>query len=400
MELILLKKIVLIFTLVIILIFSGMVNASIETDKKMYHTLFNHDKENIEELFAQEFLNQVPAATINQILTQYKNKLGDLKEIQSTDNGYRLIFSKGSAPSTINVSSDNKIAGLWFGNMTLSEDDYNKILTEFKNLESEISVYVIKNNEEAILALNENKKMGVASSFKLYVLKALYEQIESTNKSWNDIVELNKKNMSIPSGILQDWPINSPITVNSLANLMISRSDNTATDHLIDFIGRGNIEKISGKVNTPFLKTIEFFKLKHKARSELKKSYINSELEVKREILKDTDNLEFSVQDVSNEPILIKEIEWFFSTKELSKTIYELREAKELQINPGLASKNNWYRVGYKGGSEAGVLQYTHLLQKTKEGPVFVVSVTANNENGLNTNKITELTSRLISLLE
>jgi len=72
---------------------------------------------------------------------------------------------------------------------------------------------------------------------------------------------------------------------------------------------------------------------------------------------------------------------------------------EELQINPGLANKNNWYKVGYKGGSEAGVVQYTHLLQKTQNGPVIVVSVTANSEKGLDTNKITELTSRLISLL-
>lgn len=393
------KKQILILTLAFLLIFSGLLNASVETDKEMYHTLFIQNEENMGELFTQDFLNQVPISSIIQILNQYKNKLGELQEVKETEEGYTLVFEKGSVPSVINVNSENKIAGLWFGNITLSEDDYDKIIKEFNNLDSEISVYVIKDNKEEIIKLNEDKKMSVASTFKIYVLKALHEQIEISDKRWDDIIKLNKQNMSIPSGILQNWPIGSPVTIKSLANLMISRSDNTATDHLIDYIGREYIEEISGEINTPFLKTTEFFRLKHKASEEIRKNYINGNLETKREILENIKDLNIRAQDVPNEPVLIKEIEWFFSTKELAKTMYELKEVEELQINPGLANKNNWYKVGYKGGSEAGVLQYTHLLQKTQNGPVIVVSVTANSEKGLDTNKITELTSRLISLL-
>jgi len=394
-----LKKQILILTLAFLLIFSGLLNASVETDKEMYHTLFIQNEENMGELFTRDFLNQVPISSIIQILNQYKNKLDELQEVKETEEGYTLVFEKGSVPSVINVNSENKIAGLWFGNITLSEDDYDKIIKEFNNLDSEISVYVIKDNKEEIIKLNEDKKMSVASTFKIYVLKALHEQIEISDKRWDDIIKLNKQNMSIPSGILQNWPIGSPVTIKSLANLMISRSDNTATDHLIDYIGREYIEEISGEINTPFLKTTEFFRLKHKASEETRKNYINGNLETKREILENIKDLNISAQDVPNEPVLIKEIEWFFSTKELAKTMYELKEVEELQINPGLANKNNWYKVGYKGGSEAGVLQYTHLLQKTQNGPVIVVSVTANSEKGLDTNKITELTSRLISLL-
>ena len=394
------KKYVLVLILILTLIFSGVINASVENDKKMYHTLFNQNEENIDELFTNDFLNQVPVSNIIQLLNQYKNKLGELKEIENNEEGYTLLFEKGTVPSAISVNSEQKIAGLWFGNMSLSQDDFDSIIKEFKNLDNEISVYVIKNNEEEIIALNENEKMGVASTFKIFVLKALHNQIKSTNKDWNDIVRLNEKNKSIPSGILQDWPINSPITVKTLANLMISQSDNTATDHLIDYIGRENIEKISGKMNTPFLKTTEFFKLKHKADAKIKNEYINGNTKKKREILKEISNLNIKAQDVASEPVLIKEVEWFFSTKQLANTMYDLKEAEALQINPGLANKNNWYKVGYKGGSEAGVLQYTHLLQKNQDSAIFVVSVTANSEKGLDTNKITELTSRLISILE
>lgn len=393
------KKQILILTMVFLILFTGLAIASVEQDINMYHTLFTQSKENVGDLFTQEFLDQVPVESIIQILNQYKGKLGKLQEVQSSDNDYKLIFDKGSVTSKITVNSSNKISGLWFGSMTLSQDDYDKILEEFNNLKSETSVYVLKNNKEEIISLNENKKMAVGSTFKIYVLKALYEQIESTNKDWEDIIKLSGKNRSIPSGILQDWPLNSPVTVNTLANLMISVSDNTATDHLIDYVGKEYLEEMTGKNNTPFLKTTEFFKLKHKATSDIKNKYIEGDLETKREIIDTIEGLQINAQDLSSEPTLIKEIEWFFSTKELAKTVYELRDAEELQINSGLANKNNWFKVGYKGGSEAGVLQYTHLLQKRQDGPIYVVSVTSNSEKGIETNKVTELTSRLISLL-
>lgn len=63
---------ILIFTLV----FSGVINAGVENDKKIYHTLFNQNEENIGELFTNDFLNQVPVSKIIQLLNQYKNKLG------------------------------------------------------------------------------------------------------------------------------------------------------------------------------------------------------------------------------------------------------------------------------------------------------------------------------------
>ena len=64
-------------------------------------------------------------------------------------------------------------------------------------------------------------------------------------------------------------------------------------------------------------------------------------------------------------------------------------------------TENNWYRAGYKGGSEAGVLQYTHVLQKEKGADIYTLSVTVNNsKQKLNTDEITNLTSRLISLIK
>ena len=39
----------------------------------------------------------------------------------------------------------------------------------------------------------------------------------------------------------QDWPKGAPVTLHTLATLMISISDNTATDQLIAIVGRDAI---------------------------------------------------------------------------------------------------------------------------------------------------------------
>ena len=50
-----------------------------------------------------------------------------------------------------------------------------------------------------------------------------------------------------------------------------------------------------------------------------------------------------------------------------------------LSINPGLSiSKKSWQYVGYKGGSEAGVLNMTYLLQSVN-GDWYSLSAGWNN---------------------
>jgi len=205
--------------------------------------------------------------------------------------------------------------------------------------------------------------------------------------------------MTLPSGIIQNWSIDTPVTVKTLSSLMISLSDNTATDHLIYYIGRRNIEKIVDDKNIPFLKTSDMFKLKYGIGDDKVNEYLNNSVEGKREILNKLDDITVSRNDISGSAKLIDSIEWFFTTKELSNIIYELKDADEISINPGLASKDNWYKVGYKGGSEVGVLQFTHLLQKSSSSDVYTVSLTVNNQNGVDGNKVQELVSRLISVI-
>ena len=391
---------IVILSIMFILLFSFSIYADVEGDKTMFKELFTHKEVNIGELFSDSFLKQVPEASIVQILNNYRDKLGSFKNAEKSQDGYNLVFTKGTAPAKINLDNKGEISGLWFGAVSLFEDNFTDILSEFEKIEGDVSIYITSDNQDEILTYNENQKLAVGSTFKLYVLKTLYKTIEGKEKSWDDIIQLKNENMSLPSGILQSWPLQSPLTVSTMANLMISLSDNTATDHLIDYIRREKIEDYVDDYNKPFLKTIEAFKLKYGVSSDLRMRYIEGNIETKEDVLSEIKNEDVVISDISDEVSFINYIEWFFSTKELCQTIYDLKDTQELRINPGLVSKNNWYFAGYKGGSEPGVLQYTHILQKEVDAPIYAVSVTVNNKNGVDENQVTELTSRLISLLK
>ena len=385
---------------ILILVFFLFVSAGVlaALEEEVLKEIFRTETEDLESYFAASFLEQIPLDQIKGIVNQYGSVLGAVQAAEKTENGYSLNFEKGTAPAQISLNKEGKIIGLWFGNYSLAEDNLDTILAELKELPGELSVSVIKNNQEKVFSYNEQKSMAVGSTFKLHVLKKLYDKIEESDKSWSDIVELKADNKSMPSGILQDWPAGTPLTLRALSNLMISQSDNTAADHLIDYIGRKEVEKDLRTENIPFLKTREFFVLKFSNDLQLRERYLNSNLNKKRDILAGISDKELNNIEVGNKPILIEELEWYFSTEELAELIYQLRDAPEIKINPGLVNKDDYYLAGFKGGSEPGVLQFTKLLQKRKGSDIYAVSVTINNsEQEVEQQKAAQLTSRLIS---
>jgi len=72
-----------------------------------------------------------------------------------------------------------------------------------------------------------------------------------------------------------------------------------------------------------------------------------------------------------------------------------------LRINDGLAVKENWQTVGYKGGSEPGVLNQTYLLKKDEDSPWYSISVTINNpDKKIDEEKFNDLIVRLLDLAD
>lgn len=395
------KNMIIFLVICIIVFLIGVVaHAEADVERDMFHKLFSSQEDEIQELFADSFLNQLPASEVNRILDNYEDNLGTLEKVEGSGGNYTLYFEGGTAPAQISLNEEQKIIGLWFGEFTVAEDNVEDILSGFEELPGEVGICVIKNDKEKVLGRNEEEPMAVGSAFKLFVLREVYDKINA-DSSWDDVVMLDNRNTSLSSGILQDWPEGTPVTLKTLSNLMISRSDNTATDHLIEYVGKENIENsMPEDRNVPFLKTVDMFKLKYAADSELQSEYVQGDKDKKREITASLRDVELKEDVIDNNPRLIDKVEWFFTAEELCQIIYKLKDANEIKINSGLVAKDKWHLVGFKGGSEPGVLQFTHLVQKNTDDDVYAVAVTVNDpQENVKEDNVQDLTTRLLSLI-
>ncbi|OUL33590.1 serine hydrolase [Nostoc sp. T09] len=347
--------------------------------------------------FSSEFLAHVPISQIQQIISSLKQGLGDYQKVQEQGKNYIVVFARGYVPTQIALDANGKIAMLFFRPPVAQGKSLEEAIAEFKTLPGKVSFLVLEGKSERA-ALNANTPLAVGSAFKLAVLQTLKSQIATGKRSWRDVVELQPGWKSLPSGILQTWPDRSLLTLQTLSALMISQSDNTATDSLINIIGRQAIESITLR-NRPLLTTHEFFILKSAKNLELLQRYRNSNLEQKRAILQSLAQQPLpDVSEFEGNPVAV-DIEWFFTAQELCTLMEQVADLPLMSINPGIANAEDWERVAFKGGSESGVLNLTTWL-KAKNGKQYCVAATWNNDAPLEESRFLTLYGSAIAGLK
>ncbi len=350
------------------------------------------------EWFAPSFLKQIPITQIKSIISDVKNQLGSYQGVKTSGSDYVVNFSLGSIPTKIVLNNKRQIAGLLLQPPTLKIGSLSDAISELKKLPGKIS-FIVKEDSSILADLNAKTPLAVGSAFKLAVLKTLKAQIASGKKSWSDVVKLQAEDKSLPSGILQTWPNNSPLTLQTLASLMISISDNTATDILIKQVGRESIQSSSSR-NRPFFTTRELFVLKGSQNRKLLQLYRKSNETQRRTLLAEL--VKKPLPDVSEfegtNPNAL-DVEWFYSAEELCELMEQVASLPLMSINPGVANPNDWERVAFKGGSEPGVLNLTSWL-KGKNGKQYYVVATWNNSDvPVDELKLSALYGGVISLL-
>lgn len=157
-----------------------------------------------------------------------------------------------------------------------------------------------------------------------------------------------------PTGRLQDEPTGTSVTVAEAADLMIAISDNTATDLLIDLVGRD------------------------------------------------------AVEDVPAGPVAANEIGWYASPAELCDALVMLREraalpelepvGEALGHNPIARLGDAWTSSSAKGGSMPGVLAFAWELERD-DGRRFAFSVLLQDEVAVDQAEANPLVEGALDLL-
>ncbi|MCT2558169.1 class A beta-lactamase-related serine hydrolase [Tsuneonella sp. YG55] len=372
-------------------------------------------------VFAPAFLAAVPEQQLAALKTQLEGQFGpfvglEAVEPTSVDSAtVRLRFERATIAGPMTLARDGKVAGLLLNDIKPAGDSIASIGAELADLPGKISVVYapLDPAKPSIVAVNPGSHMAIGSTFKLYVLSALAHEIAHGARRWDDVVTLEAR--SFPSGRLQNWPASAPLTLHTLASMMISESDNTATDQLIRTLGRAAIQeevKASGHTAPermfPFLTTMELFALKGDAASA--RAFVNAPKERQRTLVEelaqriDRDPASV-VPPAFSEPKMIESLEWFASAEDLRRLMARIVALEDptarqiMAVNPAMpaARRGDWRYVGYKGGSEPGVLNMSWLLQD-RAGDWRVLAMSWNDPaSSLDLTKFELLSQRLLA---
>lgn len=124
--------------------------------------------------------------------------------------------------------------------MTLTELE-NNIKTELKGLGGNVSLLVDFLDTDESIKINETRNYQIASVIKVLILIELFYQKESEKVDVNKRITLKQDNIVLGSGLVKILDHKTQYTLLDLAKLMITVSDNTATNELVDILGMENI---------------------------------------------------------------------------------------------------------------------------------------------------------------
>lgn len=352
--------------------------------------------------FSEGFRQQVPFATgFQPVLDQFRpdapftvvERRGDMRQgeatIESADGTRARVLAE--------LDEDNRLSGLVIqaADEPSLDDPPETVAESFSRLADmgnlrAVAAEVVDGECRAIEASSAAEPTPLGSVFKLYVLAALGEAVRDGDVAWDDELVISDELKSVPSGVLQDRASGDTITVLEAAELMISISDNTATDHLIDLIGRQAVESAlteygntTPELNTPLLNTREFTALKVGPASGLSIQWLEGDEEARRSILTQISDItpgDLPIQEWVD-PIQPDQLEWFASPHDLCTLAAGLSELTDsvpeigdiLAMNPGIpADPGRWDNIWFKGGSEPGLAAAWFVT--SREGRTFVTT--------------------------
>lgn len=366
----------------------------------------------VESRFAPSFLQAVPPDEVVQLLSVLQVQLPPLEVLKQEGSPPRALSAWLRSKSgglrvdiTMSSSTPRKIEGLLLRAASVEPPprDYKEASRQLAATGAARHIYVARLDDRGtctpVFADRVNERLAIASTSKLWVLLALDDKLRRTpSLSWDTKLALREEAKSLGAGALQAEPAGTEHTVRELATQMISISDNTATDHLIDFVGEPAIARVLTQVrhgkpalHRPYLRTRDLFSLKLSATGDELAAYRKASVPAKRRVL-----AELRQRPIDPTSALASwtapralDLEWFATGPELCRTFAALLaranhdpKSELLQIlgkNPGTeADPSRWRYVGFKGGSEPGVMYLAYLLQRS-DGAWLVATIGVND---------------------
>ena len=353
-----------------------------------------------DDLFAPVFRQAVPQAQLDPVLAQLRAQGGAPTGIDSVTPDTAWQATIGVAYNTsvatmivaVDPAAPHQITGLRITGVTPRHDTLTAVLTTLGQLHGDAGLGLYRLDPDGPVAIVErqgDRPAPIGSAFKLWVLAQTAREVAAGQRHWRDVLTLGPP--SLPSGVMQAWPAQAPVTLQTLATEMISISDNTATDTLMTALGRDAIADMVRTIGVatpdrtlPLLTTREAFLLKAPANAAWAQSWATASPAARAALLdRHATDLAAPIDPhlFDGAPLAIDSVEWFASPHDMARTLDWLRRVDDpavraiLAVNPGMPPTlaTRFAYAGFKGGSEPGVLALNYLL-RTKSGEWYALA--------------------------
>ncbi|WP_242495971.1 serine hydrolase [Sphingobium cupriresistens] len=377
-----------------------------------------------EAYFSTLFLDAVPVDRWRAIAADLRAQhgeplsLGAVRTDSATAGQVEIRYERATVGFTLVVApqTPHLVVGLHIVGARTANDSLDKVMADVAALPGATAVAIAQLTDSGPQWLHVHRadaQMATGSSFKLYILAELARAAAARERRWSDVIPLGPKSFS---GRLMNWPDRAPMTLHSLATAMIAESDNSASDTLLRALGRDRVDAMLATTGhseaakaLPILSTAEAFALKMPVNADLRHRYATGSLADRRGLLHDAARRltadKVDVGSVAEIPTAIDSIEWFASSRDMIGLLDWLRlhggdALPILAVNPGIAPADakRWRYLGYKGGSEPGVMAM-NMLGQAPNGAWYAVSGSWNNPTArVDEGKFVALMTRAMNL--
>lgn len=112
----------------------------------------------------------------------------------------------------------------------------SRVRTEINSFQGKVSLYAKNLDTGQTYTLNGNERVRTASTIKIAVMIEVFARIAEGKAKWTDELVLTKAARYSGSGILPELSDGLKLTLRDCVRLMMTLSDNTATNMVLDYI--------------------------------------------------------------------------------------------------------------------------------------------------------------------
>ncbi len=313
--------------------------------------------------FAPVLLGEVPLERLTSSRDELLRNHGAYRGALRDGDRWTVILAHARVPARIALDGRGRIRSLFFERAVVVPETLARATAALAVLPGQHAFLILDSGRERA-AHDAERPLGVGSAFKLLVLREYAAALRDGRLRGDAVVALRPEWMAPGSGMIGAWPAGTQIALGTLATMMIAISDNTATDALMDLVGRGTLDAAAPARNRPLMTTRELHLLRVHPDPQALGLWRGGDVAARRGVLA-------ALPPGRDLPLvwgdtLASDIDYLFTSRELCALITETAERPELRVNPGPAAALGWEWSAYKGGSTDTSISATILAAKSE----------------------------------